>query len=151
MWTADATAAEALSEVLALIDHGDVAPPAVVNADAELPSTLRAGQDYSVTYKATVPSSRAPVGTIPHANVHSCLRDVGFCTPFVSNTPGLATHSAALTAQLSPNEATITSEVKLDPGQYTVIIHGRWFDTAGLRHDNERQERRYLERHRCSR
>jgi hypothetical protein len=26
---------------------------------------------------------------VPHANIHSCFATVGFCTPFVANTPGL--------------------------------------------------------------
>lgn len=28
-----------------------------------------------------------------HANVHSCVATVGFCTPAIGNTPGLATHT----------------------------------------------------------
>src|SRR6056297_730268 len=31
--------------------------------------------------------------TLWHANIHSCVASVGFCTPSISNTPGLATHS----------------------------------------------------------
>jgi hypothetical protein len=105
---------------------------------ADLPSSLWAGHVYDFTYTITVPAVRSPLGSIPHANVHSCLRNVGFCTPFVASTTGLATHSAALTATLSPESATMTSQVQLDVGQYTVIIHGRWFDASGLKHDMAR-------------
>ena len=105
---------------------------------AELPATMNSGQEYTVTYSAHVPAGRDPAGPIPHANVHSCLRDVGFCTPFVANQPGLATHSAALQSTLSQGTASFTSAVRLDPGQYTVIIHGRWFDGSGLKHDMAR-------------
>ena len=45
----------------------------------------------SVSYSAFVPSALNATDDIPHANIHSCLRTVGFCTPFVSNTPGLST------------------------------------------------------------
>ena len=108
-----------------------------------LPSSLWSGQQYSVHYRMLVPSSRSPTSLIPHANVHSCVRSVGFCTPFVSNTPGLSTHSVALQGNLSASSALsnsleLTSEVKLSPDQYTIIIHGRWFDDAGRKHDMAR-------------
>ena len=53
---------------------------------------------YQVTYRALVPRWRTgnqTVLSIPHANLHSCLRKVGFCTPFVANTRTLSTHSPA--------------------------------------------------------
>ena len=53
---------------------------------------------YQVTYRALVPRWRTgnqAVLSIPHANLHSCLRKVGFCTPFVANTRTLSTHSPA--------------------------------------------------------
>uniref|UniRef100_A0A0G4FXK8 Reverse transcriptase Ty1/copia-type domain-containing protein n=1 Tax=Chromera velia CCMP2878 TaxID=1169474 RepID=A0A0G4FXK8_9ALVE len=52
-------------------------------------------------------------------------------TPFVSNTPGLATHTAALTGDLtgsaSAMTATFTSDVQLEAGSYTVIAHVRYY------------------------
>ena len=62
--------------------------------ETTLPSDMEEGQTYSASYSMTVPSARCPSDSVPHANVHSCRRTVGFCTPFVSNTPGLATHTA---------------------------------------------------------
>ena len=53
---------------------------------------------YQVTYRALVPRWRTgnqTVLSISHGNLHSCLRKVGFCTPFVANTRTLSTHSPA--------------------------------------------------------
>eukprot|EP00966_Prymnesium_polylepis_P063107 1464896-Prymnesium_polylepis.1 len=60
-----------------------------------LPVALTAGVEYLFDYRATVPMELAPAPRLPHANIHSCLRHVGFCTPFVANTPELSTHSQA--------------------------------------------------------
>ena len=104
-----------------------------------LPATLTADTEYKIQYTMKIPSNRMPLPNIPHANVHSCVRSVGFCTPFVSNTPGLSTHSAALKATMSSaNDVTLESNVKLSAEQYTIIIHGRWFDAAGVKHDMAR-------------
>ena len=96
------------------------------------------GKVYEKKYSATVPATLSPSASIPHANIHSCVRTVGFCTPFVSNTPGLATHSTALTGVISNDEVSFTSDVSLDAGQYTMIAHVRWYDTSGRRHDMAR-------------
>ena len=108
------------------------------NLDA-LPSTLTADTEYPIKYTMKVPSGRMPLAAIPHANVHSCVRSVGFCTPFVSNTPGLSTHSAALKGTISAtNDVKLESLIKLSAEQYTIIVHGRWFDAAGVKHDMAR-------------
>jgi hypothetical protein len=66
------------------------------------PETMYSMQDYPTDYYFTVNDPThavVPVNTsastpdvkwhIPHANIHSCVSSVGFCTPFVGNTPGL--------------------------------------------------------------
>ena len=111
--------------------------------ETTLPSDMEEGQTYSASYSMTVPSARCPSDSVPHANVHSCRRTVGFCTPFVSNTPGLATHTASRSGTLkvdsnSDHTASFESQVKLDAGGYTMIAHGRWFDCRGAKHDMAR-------------
>jgi hypothetical protein len=73
---------------------------------------------------------------IPHANIHSCIASRGACTPFVANTPGLATHTAAQTANFSQTGlVTFDTKVKLPKGQYKIIAHIRFFTeaiTAGI-------------------
>ena len=65
---------------------------------------------------------------IPHANIHSCIASRGACTPFVANTPGLATHTAAQTANFSQTGlVTFDTKVKLPKGQYKIIAHIRFF------------------------
>jgi len=96
---------------------------------------------YNTTIVATAVSS-GDLYTVPHANIHSCISHVGACTPFVANTPGLATHTAAETANLvsvvrrGANWAyTFTSDVKLAPATYVILAHGRFFDSAGAKYD----------------
>jgi len=100
------------------------------------------GEEYSVQWSMTVPVALNPTSAVPHANIHSCYRSVGFCSPFVGNTPGLATHSSALTGALtvsgSQEVAAFTTEIQLGPGQYTIIAHCRWYDTAGAQHNMAR-------------
>eukprot|EP00966_Prymnesium_polylepis_P316669 7316848-Prymnesium_polylepis.1 len=61
--------------------------------DTPLTGTLFARTHYDVNFTMRIPPARQPLVAIPHANTHSCLRRVGFCTPFVADTPTLATHS----------------------------------------------------------
>jgi hypothetical protein len=58
-----------------------------------------AGQKYHTIYRFAVDPTTvshyqyAVKGTkwdVPHANIHSCVSTVGFCTPFIGNTPGLS-------------------------------------------------------------
>ena len=102
---------------------------------ASIPESLLADTEYKIEYSMHVPSQRQPQPDIPHANVHSCVRSVGFCTPFVSNQPGLSTHSAALQGTISSEDTIFDSSVKLSVEQYTIIVHGRWFDAAGIKHE----------------
>lgn len=63
------------------------------------PAHLFAGQKYHTVYRFAVDPTTvshyqyAVKGTkwdVPHANIHSCVSTVGFCTPFIGNTPGLS-------------------------------------------------------------
>jgi hypothetical protein len=63
------------------------------------PDTIFAGQKYQTVYRFAVDPAAANhyrwtvKGTkwdVPHANIHSCVSTVGFCTPFIANTPSLA-------------------------------------------------------------
>ena len=64
-----------------------------------LPTTLDATRQYDVTYRAHV-ASAALIPTdgfdFPHVNLHVCPRRITFCTPFIADTPELATHSTEL-------------------------------------------------------
>ena len=73
---------------------------------------------------------------IPHANIHSCVSTVGFCTPFVSNTPGLSTHTPALSGDVEYTSDGIYTvdfidDMKLEDEQYTIIAHVRVFGEEG--------------------
>eukprot|EP00307_Rebecca_sp_RCC1486_P000185 CAMPEP_0119412484 /NCGR_PEP_ID=MMETSP1335-20130426/4907_1 /TAXON_ID=259385 /ORGANISM="Chrysoculter rhomboideus, Strain RCC1486" /LENGTH=959 /DNA_ID=CAMNT_0007437225 /DNA_START=56 /DNA_END=2935 /DNA_ORIENTATION=+ len=111
------------------------------------PDVLYSSTEYPVTFDAYIPSDNLALSTvgeadyhIPHANIHSCVRSVGFCTPFVANTPGLSTHSPTVYGNVSADTriATFSSAVELEPLQYTIIAHIRWFDTNGDKHDMAR-------------
>ena len=103
------------------------------------PSSLVAYEAAVVEYDILVPAARHPDCNIPHANLHSCSQTVGFCNPFVANTPGLATHTTAISSTLVADVPTrLESTMNLEEGIYTVIAHGRWFDGAGARHDMSR-------------
>lgn len=110
-----------------------------------LPREIVSQVDYATEYKLVIDETQFPISAnggkdIPHANVHSCLRHLGACTPFVSNTPGLATHTQAMSVvQVAQDGSGIssipfTSQVNLEANKYTVIYHGRFFTTesAGL-------------------
>ncbi len=67
----------------------------------------------------------------------------------LSSTPGLATHSSALDAAFPTSgggtvavvvggQVRFSSVITLSADQYTIIVHGRWFDAAGLQHDMAR-------------
>ena len=68
-----------------------------------LPEQVRAHEENIAKYRFTIPPSFAVHKQeknglhhdIPHANIHSCFSNIGFCTPFVKNTPGLSTHTSA--------------------------------------------------------
>jgi len=105
-----------------------------------LPESMRAMSAYTTAYTMTVDPSMGVITKktvkeksvdVPHANIHSCLQKVGFCSPFVANTPGLATHTPALVGDLVLTEKsltqTFTSDVVLEASMYTVIAHGRVF------------------------
>jgi len=68
------------------------------------PNPLFSMRDYISYFRVTVNGAALGLtsldssGTglqheITHANVHSCVATVGFCSPFIGNTPGLSTHS----------------------------------------------------------
>ena len=58
-------------------------------------------------------------GHVNHANIHSCIASRGVCSPFVANTPGLATHTKALTSDLAGDgTAVFDSEVSLTAEGY---------------------------------
>ena len=85
------------------------------------------------------PSAGAVGGEITHFNLHSCFADVGLCTPFVENTPGLSTHNPVLTGTLDADgDATFEQDLILDEGLFTVIAHARWIDSSGLQRDMAR-------------
>ena len=109
----------------------------------ELPEIVYEGKTYESSFKLTVDPTKGYVVEkqansadvlvdIPHANIHSCLAKIGFCTPFVGNTPGLSTHTTALNGDFaSGGVTTFTNEVSLTADGYTIIAHGRVFVAGG--------------------
>ena len=73
------------------------------------PRPLYAQQVYEVHWTLTVPPELNPSTDVDHANLHSCELNVGFCTPFVANTPGLATHSEISTGSFDDDSVFSTT------------------------------------------
>ena len=116
----------------------DGASVTIVNISLSQTLELTSGSSRPASVSTFVPAYRQPLNELPHVNFHSCERRVGFCTPFIANTPGLSTHSVAQTAVLSDQHVTLNLTLSLSAGDYTVIAHSRWFDTSGLQHDMAR-------------
>jgi len=98
-----------------------------------LPENMFAMTEYKVEYQLKLDRDRfghTPQGDhdIPHANIHSCIASRGACTPFVSNSPGLATHTEEQIGDFSDDETvSFVSKVQLTEEQYTIIAHVRFF------------------------
>jgi len=109
--------------------------PAELIADTDNPTQYRFTIDVSKFNVTAVIAKGAP-WHIPHSNIHSCPADKGACTPFVKNTPGLSTHTAAMLGNLTSDGIHISesfhTSVKLSANRYTIIAHTRFFvpDTA---------------------
>ena len=108
------------------------------------PGSMSIRTYYDVHFRVNVPRTRAVVlhyddggFDVAHANIHSCLQSVGYCSPFVANQPGLSTHSPQARCQLGEDGAcTVTTVVYLtEVSTYTAIAHARWFDALGVKHD----------------
>jgi hypothetical protein len=111
------------------------------------PLEMFEGQVYKAEYAVNIDLNKYPVVAkstkkdglkeVPHANVHSCIASRGACTPFVSNSPGLATHTPALVEDVDDNgHSKFLSDVKLTQESYVIIAHVRFFtpnkDNAAL-------------------
>lgn len=93
-----------------------------ITMDTEKPVDLKDGEEVNMEYTLVVkPEKLTPTMSstvlvlngghhIPHANIHSCVTgtDEGPCTPFISNTPGLATHSSALKSNFTEDGVLVT-------------------------------------------
>lgn len=92
--------------------------------------------DYVVKWKVSTPGLTVKENDVPHANIHSCLANRGACTPFVANSPGLATHTAAIKETLELDDdgtygQYFETKVNLKHDQYTIIAHTRLFVLEG--------------------
>lgn len=98
-----------------------------------LPEEMKAMEKYTVEYSLQLAREKfghMPQGDhdIPHANIHSCVASRGACTPFVANSPGLATHTEAIVADFDQDGfVNFKSDVQLTEEQYTIIAHVRFF------------------------
>lgn len=102
-----------------------------------LPTNMVELSDYEVSWDVAVPGLVVNKNYVPHANIHSCVANVGACTPFVSNTPGLSTHTAAAKGNLTKGtdgvfKATFNAKVNLKNDQYTIIAHTRLLVEDGM-------------------
>lgn len=106
--------------------------PEIMHADEDYPTSFRVYINESMGFHPVPIKKSDGEWEISHANIHSCLQKVGFCTPFVANSPGLATHTAELRGNLNDpvGDQSITdfnSIVNLQQDSYTVIAHARIF------------------------
>uniref|UniRef100_A0A0G4HMY2 Uncharacterized protein n=1 Tax=Chromera velia CCMP2878 TaxID=1169474 RepID=A0A0G4HMY2_9ALVE len=101
--------------------------------DTPPPDSFYEDEISTAVYTFTVDTDAYPTvksrgKDISHGNVHSCLAGRGACTPFVSNSPGLSTHTEALTADLTNgNTASFRSEMELSAEKYVAIAHVQYF------------------------
>ena len=116
------------------VQFGGCPPEISIQWDRAPPKRMHVGEDYEVEYtlkigadlrKAIVKQDNVH---LPHANIHSCFPTAGTCTPFIQNTPGLATHTAELEADLDADgTARFKSVINLPENRYTIIAHIRLF------------------------
>uniref|UniRef100_A0A7S3YFC9 Transmembrane protein n=1 Tax=Lotharella globosa TaxID=91324 RepID=A0A7S3YFC9_9EUKA len=106
------------------------------------PRKLVENQQYQIEYSLAVSSEvssyiipasggRGSLREVWHANLHSCVRSRGACTPFVSDNPGLSTHSRSTASNLSTTStesfetATFSEQLALPEESYVIIAHLR--------------------------
>merc|ERR1711865_703844 len=119
-----------------------VLPEGVLDSTADYHVKYRVVVDECAMGIPDVKTTKTGAFEVPHANLHSCRRHVGACTPFVANTPGLATHSPSAVGNLTKMArrsnckyaAEFVSILHLEPAQYTVLLHGRVF-VNGVKYD----------------
>ena len=103
--------------------------------DTPPPEEMFAGTSYPVEYSLKIDRAEHEVTlaakkttTISHANIHSCIASRGACTPFVANSPGLATHTEERTGNFDEKGlVAFTSDVELTAEVYTIIGHVRFY------------------------
>uniref|UniRef100_A0A7S2XFV7 Uncharacterized protein n=1 Tax=Lotharella oceanica TaxID=641309 RepID=A0A7S2XFV7_9EUKA len=112
--------------------------PASIQTSWNPPTELIAGDAYEVDFSIWVnqtsldvvrkSSSGSEPYDVSHANIHSCVAHRGACTPFVANSPGLATHTKAASGNFDAQGfAFFTARVELTPETYTIIAHYRFY------------------------
>ncbi|KAL3913250.1 MAG: hypothetical protein SGPRY_008050, partial [Prymnesium sp.] len=100
---------------------------------SEWPASLYSDQLYSIDFMMHVPPALHPIPSIEHANLHTCLRNFVFCSPFVDATNSLATHGPELKGSLNAaGYASFTQKLRNEVGSYTVIAHARWQNEGGV-------------------
>jgi len=104
----------------------------------EPPSTVEAGEKFSVSFVLTVnssihsPMTFGPVGQIPHTNIHRCPTDMGLCTPTytVSTSSNLITETesqhgsfSSVTGSADLIEHITYVDMDIPVGTWTVVAH----------------------------
>ena len=95
-----------------------------------IPATLILPTDGSLNVTTTL--FKDHLFDVDHTNVHACKTNGGFCSPFISETPGLVTHSKALKGSLNDG---VNFDVLLEAGSWTFITHYRIFVDDNIRCD----------------
>ena len=116
------------------VQFGGCPPEISIQWDRAPPQQMHAGESYEVSYTVRV-ATEVRRGIIkednvhlPHVNIHSCFPAAGACTPFIQNTPGLATHTDEQEADLrADGTARFKSVISLPENRYTMIAHARFF------------------------
>lgn len=107
---------------------------------SELSDTLYSDQFYTIDFKMHVPLDQiGPSRRVWHANLHTCLRNLVFCSPFIANNSNLATHEVELSGVLDDGgNLSFTQRIRNEAGSYTVIAHGAWYKRDGTTLDISR-------------
>eukprot|EP00961_Rhodomonas_salina_P172721 2329079-Rhodomonas_salina.1 len=130
-WRTSYSSAEDKIGVTALAECPD---GVVAKWELPLPELMVEMVPYPVNFSIAIDRNVIPAtpkgsdSIVPHANIHSCIASRGACTPFVANSPGLATHTPALKGDLDhTGYVMFSTTVQLVEEQYTIIAHIRFF------------------------
>ena len=114
---------------------GECPDTVAIKWDTKPPEEMFQGTVYPVSYGADIKLGSYDIRvhptkttTVAHANIHSCIASRGACTPFVANSPGLATHTPELKGDFDEDGTVrFKSDVDLTTETYTIIAHVRFY------------------------
>ena len=93
------------------------------------PASFLSDSSQYLSYELTTTLSVIPNmyhNDIRHSNLHSCLMNIGSCTPILSITPGLVTQTSSMGGNFTHGSKSFVDVLQLREGLWTVIAHTRF-------------------------